>query len=107
MLFHLANLPYWLLLAVGVLCLGLIVLSGDADDDWDLETAIEGSPQLDLGLDLDEGSGPETDFGGSIPLQVLAFFGVGKVPLMILLGIDFSLWGIMGWMLNVTVGSLT
>ena len=112
MLFHLANLPYWLLLAVGVLCLGLIVLMGDADDDLDLEMAIDASPDLelditDLDVDIDDGGDIETGSGASIPLQVLAFFGVGKVPLMILLGIDFSLWGILGWMLNVAVGSLT
>ena len=112
MLFHLANLPYWLLLLVGVLCLGLMVISGDGDDELDFEPAIAGSPDLnldvtDLDVDIDDGSDLETAVSAPIPLQVLAFFGVGKVPLMILLGIDFSLWGIIGWILNVGVGSVT
>ncbi|MEB3160896.1 MAG: DUF1449 domain-containing protein [Synechocystis sp.] len=110
MLFHPANLPYWLLLIVGVLCLGLMVIGGDGDEDLDLDMAIADSPDLnldvmDLDVDIDDGS--DVEAGGSMPLQVLAFFGVGKVPLLILLGIDFSLWGILGWILNVSVGSVT
>jgi len=108
MLFHLANLPYWLLLGVGILCLGLMIVSGDGDEDLDM--ALEPSPDLDIThLDVELDSGGEIQEGQTppMPLQVLSFFGLGRVPLMILLGIDFSLWGLIGWMLNVGVGSLT
>lgn len=110
MLFHLANLPYWLLLGVGILCLGLMMISGDGEDDFELETAIEASPDLDvshLDLEFDQGGEIQEGEGMPMPLQVLSFFGLGRVPLMILLGIDFSLWGLIGWMLNVGMGSLT
>ncbi len=117
MLFHSANLPYWLILFVGLACFSLVILSGDGDDDLDLTPGLEGgtdfeldATELDLDLDFDDiGDEGELTTKGttSMPLQVLAFLGVGKVPLMILLGIDFSLWGTFGWLLNVVIGSLT
>lgn len=105
MLFHLANFPYWLMLAVGLLFFGLTMVAGDGDDDLDFD--LDGD--LDLGpldLDMDGGDDGAVESGASMPLQILAFFGLGKVPLMILLGIDFSLWGILGWMMNVAVGTI-
>ncbi|WLT37732.1 hypothetical protein NON20_18665 [Synechocystis sp. B12] len=58
MLFHLANLPYWLLLAVGVLCLGLMIISGDGDEDLDIEMSLEAGSDVDithLDVELDQG----------------------------------------------------
>ncbi|MBE9174233.1 DUF1449 family protein, partial [Synechocystis salina LEGE 06155] len=112
MLFHLANLPYWLLLAVGVLCLGLMIISGDGDEDLDLdaEIALDALPDVDishLDVELDQGGAMEEGEAVPMALQVLSFFGLGKVPLMILLGIDFSLWGVIGWILNVAFATLT
>jgi hypothetical protein len=110
MLFHLANLPYWLLLAVGVLCLGLMIISGDGDEDLDVEMSLEASSDVDithLDVELDQGGAMEEGDAVPMALQVLSFFGLGKVPLMILLGIDFSLWGVIGWILNVAVGTVT
>ncbi|AIE73709.1 MULTISPECIES: OB-fold-containig protein [unclassified Synechocystis] len=110
MLFHLANLPYWLLLTVGLLCLGLMIISGDGDENLDVEIALETGSDVDIThLDVELDHGGEMEEGETMPiaLQALSFFGLGKVPLMILLGIDFSLWGVMGWMLNVTVGTMT
>ncbi|QUS59337.1 DUF1449 family protein [Synechocystis sp. PCC 7339] len=112
MLFHLANLPYWLLLAVGVLCLGLMIISGDGNEDLDLEVemALDAVPDVEithLDVELDQGGAIEEGEAVPMALQVLSFFGLGKVPLMILLGIDFSLWGVIGWILNVAVGTVT
>jgi len=78
MLFHFANLPYWLLLGLGLTCLSLVLLADDGDEELELEAE---SPALAL-------------YG-------LGWLGVGKVPLPLLLGIDFSLWGVCGWGLNV------
>ena len=40
-------------------------------------------------------------------LQLLSWLGVGKVPLVLLLATDFSLWGLIGWMLNVMLNVKT
>ncbi|NEO85237.1 MAG: YqiJ family protein [Spirulina sp. SIO3F2] len=88
-LLSLANLPYWILLGAGVL-LFLVVIAAGGDDDTGIES--EG-----LGLD---GDGPDIDANwGVVPL--LAWLGVGKVPLILLLATDFFLWGLVGWILNV------
>ncbi len=101
MLFHLANLPYWLFLGAGLVCFGLIILSGDGDDD--LELGLD--PSVDLKAEAD--SLPNSTFEEGIPWQVLGWFGLGKAPLMLLLAMDFSLWGVGGWILNVAIASLT
>ncbi|MFN5513458.1 MAG: DUF1449 domain-containing protein [Cyanobacteriota bacterium] len=98
MLLHSANLPFWFLLGLGLLCLGLIWLSGGEDEgaggsgDEDFEVA----SRLDLDLDSDA----PTD---GIPafIYFLSWLGFGQAPLLLLLGINFSLWGILGWGLNV------
>jgi hypothetical protein len=43
----------------------------------------------------------------SMPFQLLGWLGFGKAPFLLLAGIDFSLWGTLGWMLNVWLGSVT
>ena len=91
-MFNLANLSYWVLLGIGVLLFLLVIVSGGGDDDLDLDS--------DADLDVD-GDG---DFGS---LQFLGWLGFGKTPLVLLLAIDFSIWGLAGWILNVFVGSIT
>ncbi|MBD1931603.1 MULTISPECIES: OB-fold-containig protein [Cyanophyceae] len=90
MLFNPANLPYWIFLGMGVLLFLLVIVSGGGDSDVD--------------ADVDVDADAEGEFGG---LEILGWLGIGKAPLILLLGTDFSLWGVIGWMLNVWVGSLT
>jgi len=116
MLFNLANLPYWLLLGTGVLLFLIVIFSGGGDDDADFDTDADLDVDADLDADLDMDLGADLgdsdldlDLGGGDGLslgQVLAWFGLGRAPLLLLLAIDLSLWGLGGWMLTVAVGSL-
>ncbi|KGF72775.1 hypothetical protein DO97_05500 [Neosynechococcus sphagnicola sy1] len=94
MLFDLANLPYWMLLLLGVLLFVFVIALGGSDDS--LHTHVEGDFP-DLEADADAG------FGFS---DLLGWLGVGKAPLVLLLAVDLSLWGVVGWMLNSSLGSL-
>lgn len=88
-------MPYWILLGSGVL-LFLLMLSVGGDDDLDVETSEV------LGLD---GESPEMDVNwGIVPL--LAWFGIGKVPLLLLLATDLFLWGLVGWVGNAIAAQL-
>lgn len=99
MLFNLANLAYWIFLGIGTFLFLFVIISGGADDDFDLDA--------DADIDSDF-FGFDTDADGEFtPLHLLGWLGFGKAPLILLLGVDFSLWGITGWMLNVMVGSFT
>lgn len=102
MLFHSANLSYWIFLGIGILLFLLVIISGGGDDDLDLETDME----LDADVDVDADTDLDSD-GEIGSLQILAWLGFGKAPLMLLLAIDFSIWGLTGWMLNVLVGNIT
>lgn len=93
MLFDSGNLPYWIFLGLGVSCFLSVILTGGDNED---STAAE----EDLELEID-GSG---DFS---PGELLGILGIGKAPLILILGIDFSTWGVTGWILNLVVGSLT
>lgn len=110
MLFHPANLPYWIFLGLGVGLLLLVILVGgdeteadmEVDLDTDLDITVE-TDALESLWDLDT----DMDADGQIgPLQVLGWLGVGKVPLVLLLAIDLCFWGLIGWVLNVTFGNL-
>ncbi|MBC6418732.1 MAG: DUF1449 family protein [Prochloron sp. SP5CPC1] len=92
MLFHPANIAYWIFLAIGVLLFLLVILSGGGDENLELEG--------DVDADID------TD-GNFLPLEILGWLGIGKAPLILLLAIDFSTWGVVGWLLNVVMGNLT
>ena len=100
MLFHPANLSYWIFLGIGILLFLLVIISGGGDDDLDLETDVELDAELDADVELDS----DGDVGS---LQLLAWLGFGKAPLILLLAIDFSIWGLTGWMLNVLVGNFS
>ncbi|MBE9005061.1 DUF1449 family protein [Fortiea sp. LEGE XX443] len=92
MLFSQANLPYWIFLGMGVLLFLFIIISGRGDQDIDLDT--------DTDVEFDADSGSEFSFG-----QLLGWAGIGKAPLILLLAIDLSFWGIFGLILNVWLGS--
>ncbi|MEB3278618.1 MAG: DUF1449 domain-containing protein [Lyngbya sp.] len=100
MLFHLANLPYWILLAMGILLFLLVIFGGAGDEEVDVDTDVD----VDVDADLDADVDAEGDF---TPLQLLGWLGFGQVPLLLLLATDFSLVGLLGWMFNVIAGELT
>ena len=80
MLFDLANLPYWIFLGVGVTFFLFAISAGAVEDDLEVET------------------------GDSFFLvDILGWFGLGKIPFLLLLATDLSLWGLLGWMLNVAL----
>lgn len=117
MLFDIANLTYWIFLGVGVFLFLLVILSGggENDTDMDVDTDIDVDAEVDLdaevdayadGGDMESHLSPdlETDTAQDLSFfSFLSWFGVGKCPLLILLAIDFSVWGVSGWFLNVTV----
>lgn len=84
MLFSLLNLPYWILLGVGVGLFLLVILAGGGDEDLEVEA------ELDSELEADGGS-------------LWSWLGVGEAPLVLLLALDFSLWGLLGWLVQVTL----
>lgn len=89
MLFHLIHTPYWIVLGMGVL-LFLTVIFGDVGDE---EVELEGDADpLEVEVDLEEG----ISF-----LAILHWLGVGRAPLILLLALDFSLLGVLGWFFNV------
>lgn len=108
MLFNPANLPYWIFLGMGVLLFLLVIVSGGGDDDIELDADAEIDLDVDVdvnaeigdgGLHLDTDSDSEGEFSA---LQILGWLGFGKAPLLLLLATDFSLLGLIGWILNVT-----
>jgi len=111
MLFDLANLPYWIFLAMGVLLFLVVIVSGGGDDDLDLD--IDADVDVDLDLDIDADINPldldtDTDVDAGFNTgQILGWFGIGKAPLILLLATDFSLIGVLGWMFNIAIGSIT
>ncbi len=111
MLFNPANLAYWIFLATGVLLFLLVIVSGGGDDDLDVDADVDvdagvsaDSELLEFDTDTDVDADADSDFS---PLQILGWLGIGKAPLILLLAIDFSAWGVTGWMLNVGIGNIT
>jgi hypothetical protein len=102
MLFHLSNLPYWILLGTGICLFLVVIVSGSGDDDLDFD------PEVDAGIDanlIDLDTDAEVGHGFSLE-QAVGWLGIGKAPLMLLLATDISLWGLLGWMVNVLLGEM-
>ncbi|MDB9519559.1 DUF1449 family protein [Roseofilum reptotaenium CS-1145] len=99
MVFDLAHLPYWIFLGLGVVLFLLVIFSGGGDSDGDVD--IDADADWDTDLDMDVEADAE---GGFSALQALGWLGLGKAPLLLLLAIDFSLWGLLGWVLNLLLG---
>ncbi|MEO1207948.1 MAG: DUF1449 domain-containing protein [Cyanobacteria bacterium J06638_20] len=116
MLFSPTNLPYWIFLGTGIVLFLVVILSGGGDDDLDAEVDVDADVDLDVDADVDldadvdadaEVSGdPAFDLDGDDfgPMQVLTWVGVGRTPLLLLLAMDLTLWGFVGWVLNVALG---
>ncbi|BAY75026.1 hypothetical protein NIES25_14430 [Nostoc linckia NIES-25] len=96
MLFSPNNLPYWIFLGMGVLLFFFMIISGGGGEDFDIDA------DVDVDADVDADSNSELGFG-----QFLGWAGIGKAPLILLLATDLSLWGVLGWMLNVWFGGVS
>jgi hypothetical protein len=81
MLFDPANLAYWIFLAMGILLFLFVIFSGGGDGDADAE--------------FDADADGEFSFG-----QILGWIGIGKAPLILILAIDLSFWGVFGLVFN-------
>ncbi|MBD2464079.1 DUF1449 family protein [Oscillatoria sp. FACHB-1407] len=107
-LFHLSNLPYWIFLGLGVSLFLFVILAGGGDDT-DLDADIDADVDADLALDA-EGNLLDLDTdaeGASLTMaQMVAWLGIGRAPLILLLATDLSIWGLLGWMLNVFIGGI-
>lgn len=101
MLFDLSNLPYWVLLGIGVLLFIFVIVSGGGDDDVDADADLDMDADGPLDFDADTDTDGELSIG-----QFLGWFGIGKAPLILLLASDLSLWGVLGWFGNVVIGGL-
>ncbi|MEG3435505.1 DUF1449 domain-containing protein [Pannus brasiliensis CCIBt3594] len=82
MLFHPSNAPYWFLFGIGITLFLFVIFSGMGDDDLDLDGEAES------------------------PLDILGFLGFGRVPTLLLLALDLSLWGVIGLFFNVVIAIL-
>lgn len=103
MLFHLNNLPYWILLVAGVALLLLAAGVGGGDDDLDIDA------DIDVDADIGGADGIDADgeaAGGFSSLAVLGWLGVGKTPLLLLLAIDLCAWGLLGWSFNTVFSNI-
>ncbi|MDX2214046.1 MAG: DUF1449 family protein [Oculatellaceae cyanobacterium bins.114] len=94
---------------MGVSLFLFVILAGGGDDNADLEADIDADLDADLTLDADGNPFDlDTDAdGGDFNLsQLVAWLGIGRAPLVLLLATDLSLWGVLGWMINVFVGGI-
>ena len=108
--FNGANFPYWLLMGAGLLLFGtsLVLSSGEDDADGDADADFDGDFDGDGGDFDSDGDAADSGQGGSGGFSIgalLAALGIGKAPLLILLAVDFSLWGFLGWIANTVVAS--
>jgi hypothetical protein len=113
MLFDSANFAYWIFLGIGIFFFLSVILSGggedqdmDVDVDVDLDVDLDVDADIDTDVDTNAEVNPDADSPFAF-LSILSWLGLGKAPLMILLAIDFSTWGLTGWILNVFIGSIT
>ncbi|WP_448527745.1 DUF1449 domain-containing protein [Parathermosynechococcus lividus] len=89
MLFHLVHLPYWIVLGMGILLFLTVIVGDIGDEDAEVDTDAD---TLEVDIDGEEGMSL---------LTLLHWLGVGRAPLILLLALDFSFLGLLGWLLNV------
>lgn len=109
------NLPFTIMLSLCVLAavLQLVGLDtdSDADADFDLDADIDADIDIDTDLDVDADADIDADGdmdADDVPgaLALLAFLGVGKAPLLVVLVILLGSIGAIGWTLNSIVLSI-
>lgn len=112
MLFNLANLAYWIFLAIGILLFLLVIFAGGGDDDLGVDSDVDIDMNLDADMDADVHTGLDLDTHLEVEeefstLEILGWLGIGKAPLLLLLAIYFSSWGVTGWLINVIFATVT
>lgn len=128
-LFAWYNLPFTLMLGLGVVLAGLQLLGlshdGDADTDVDTDVDVDGDVDVDVDADADIDLAIHHDLDHDVDQDVdhdvdhdinptspsgfswLAFLGFGKAPLLVIVLIILMSTGLLGWMLNsIAVGLL-
>jgi membrane protein implicated in regulation of membrane protease activity len=108
------NLPFTFLLGLCLLLaafqlVGLGVdheAEADFDGDVDVDTAVDTEVEADADGDTDADHAADHDGDVHSPLALLAYVGLGKAPLMVVLLLLFSSIGLLGWGLNGIVGGL-
>jgi len=80
MVFNAANWPYWVFLGAGLVLFAVSISTGG-------EEALDGEP--DTGL---------------LTVLLFGWLGIGRVPFLLLVATDLSLWGVLGWAANVAIG---
>ncbi len=110
-LFSWYNLPFTLMLLVcGLLAmLQLIGLGGDGDSDLDADFDADLDADIDLDFDADADVDIDADLdadGGFDSLSVLAFLGIGKAPLMVVLVVLLGSMAVIGWTLNTLLETI-
>lgn len=123
------NLPFTLMLVLGVVLAGLQLLGlshdGDADTDADVDTDIDTDVEAEVDADVDVDVALHHDIDHDIDHDLdhdvshdvsrdtlsgfswLAFLGIGKAPLMVVILIVLMTTGLLGWILNgIAVGVL-
>lgn len=113
------NLPFTVLLGLGVFVaiMQLVGMGGDDDGDGDLDHDVDMEHDVDMDHDVDvdhdldhdidhdvdhdtDHDVDQGDTGHSDGFSPLSFIGVGKAPLLVVLLILFSSVGLAGWLLN-------
>jgi len=98
------NLPYTSLISMAMLLaiVQLMGLGGEPTEGADLAADADGDADLDADPQLDHELDHELDQGelGQSALGLLAFLGMGKAPLFVVLPILFGLIGLLGWLFN-------
>ncbi len=133
------NLPFTLMLGLGVVLASLQLLGlshdGDADADADTDVDMDADGDIDADVDVDADADVDTDTDVAIHhdldvdhdvdhdldhdvehevshdsfsgFSLLAFIGIGKAPLMVVVLIVLMTTGLLGWILNgLAVGAL-
>ena len=117
------NLPFTLMLGLGIVLAGLQILGlshdGDTDADADIDGDIDVDADADIDIDHDLDAGVDHDIDHEIDPDLehavdhdisrdslsgfswLAFIGMGKAPLLVVILIVLMTTGLLGWFLNV------
>jgi hypothetical protein len=92
-----------LLLAMGGMgMMGL--LDNIIPDSWEIGADVDIDADIDLDVDMDADMNVETDIGGASFLQmVLGFFGIGKVPLLVVIVSFLTSFGLAGYATQLVI----
>lgn len=106
MLFSLVNLPYWILFGVGLLLFMVVILSGAGEEGVEADASLDLDADVDLEAEMGSGLDGTMEAEAGVGGQLMGWLGIGRAPLLLLLALDFSLWGILGWMGTVGLGQM-